>query len=55
MGKEDYVTKMILARAERDKAFRDDLIEKLEDRAREYKEKLVQIERALKSVKKFVK
>ncbi len=47
------VTKAILARAKRDKKFRDEVIEKLEERANKTKAQLIVLERAIKAVKKL--
>lgn len=45
----------VISRAERDEKFCDELIDKLEERAKEYKAKLVILERSLRILKKFKK
>ena len=49
------VTDAILSRAKRDPKFREELIDKLEDKAKEAKQHLVTLEKTIRVVKRLSK
>lgn len=49
------VTDAILSRAKRDPKFRDELIDKLEEKAKATKQQLVTLEKTIRVVKKLIK